>query len=175
MIYYKHLPLIKVVIFGIFFFGWQHEVIAAEPIVSTQISTTQQAPLTTQLCPKAEDLIKKDFHWISRDGKWENYTPSSATKILNFVGAQWIGVKYGKIICLYKTNEAVAFPVALEQTRSQLVMEPHGGGWSALVQKNLKLCQSTNIHDCAYSFEAPKDISNVYKEIDYAPQKDFNT
>lgn len=121
-------------------------------------------------CPKPEDLVKDNTRWTTPDRKWQTYTPSSATKILSFLGAQWVGIKVGKIICLYKSNEAVSFPVALEQTRSQLILEPKGVGWSALV-KNRKFCKSANIADCAYYIKPPKDISNIYEEIKYAPIK----
>jgi len=130
-------------------------------------STAQPA----KFCPQPEGLIKDGVKWVTADRKWENYTPSSATKILNFLGAQWVGVKVGKIICLYQTNEAVAFPVALEQTRSLLALEPKNLAWSALVV-NRKFCKSASVADCPYFLEAPKDISNIYKEIEYAPDKE---
>jgi len=126
-------------------------------------------------CPQAKTLVKdkkSGAKWITQDGKWTHYTPSSAKKILSFQGAQWVGVKVGKIICLYKTDEAVSFPVALEQTRVQAVLEPRAGGWSALVG-NRRFCKSANVVDCPYYTEPPKDISNIYEEIEYAPIEEF--
>ena len=128
-------------------------------------ASSQQA----QFCPQPEKLIKKDVKWTTEDAKWENYTPSSATKILGFIGAQWAGIKVGTIICLYQTNEAVSFPVALEQTRSQLIVEPKAGGWSSLVG-NRRFCKSASVADCVYFIELPKDISNIYEEIKYDPK-----
>ncbi len=122
-------------------------------------------------CPSVESLQKEGTKWTTVDGKWETYTPSLATKVLNFIGAQWVGIKIGKIICLYQTNEAVSFPIALEQTRSQLILEPNNMAWSALVG-NRRFCKSASVADCPYFLEQPKDISNVYKEIEYAPDKD---
>jgi hypothetical protein len=112
-----------------------------------------------------------NIKWITKDRKWENHTPSSATKILNYLGAQWIGIKVGKIICLYQTDEAVSFPMALENTRSLSVVEPRGAAWSALID-NRKFCKSANVADCRFFLEQPKDISNIYKEIEYAPDKE---
>ncbi|MDR1057879.1 MAG: T4SS-associated protein EirA [Coxiellaceae bacterium] len=124
-----------------------------------------------KFCPKKEDLIKDDTKWVTLDRKWATYTPSSATKIINFIGVQWKGIKVGQVLCLYKTDEAVPFPLALEQTRSQLVLEPKGRGWGPLTGKNnTKFCSSANIFDCPFSIERVKDISNIYEEIKYAPR-----
>jgi len=139
--------------------------------VSIEKTTKENAAQTTQItkfCPKVEELTKKDDLWTTLDNKWKNFTPSSATKVLSFLGAQWVGIKFGKIICLYKTNEAVAFPLAVEQLSSQPILEPNQFGWSSLVN-NRKFCKSANIADCPYSIEQQKDISNIYKEIEYNP------
>ena len=140
--------------------------ISANLAPSATVAAPQQQ---AQFCPQPEKLIKEDVKWTTEDKKWENYTPSSATKILGFIGAQWAGIKVGTIICLYQTNEAVSFPVALEQTRSQLILEPRSAGWSALVG-NRRFCKSANTVDCAYLIEPPKDTSNIYEEIKYAPK-----
>lgn len=131
-------------------------------------ATSDQKP---RLCPSPDILVKQDLNWATPDDKWQSYTPSSATRILSFTGAQWIGIKVGKIICLYETDEAVSFPVALEQTRSDLVIEPSGLGWSALTNGR-KFCKSASVADCAYFLEQPQDVSDVYQEIKYAPKKD---
>ena len=59
--------------------------------------------------------------------------------------------------------------MALEQTLSQLILEPRSAGWSALVG-NRRFCKSANTVDCAYLIEPPKDTSNIYEEIKYAPK-----
>lgn len=129
------------------------------------------APSKALFCPAPEGLSKDGVKWTAGDKKWETYTPSAATKVLNFTGAQWVGVKVGKIICLYQTDEAVSFPMALEQTRSQSILEPRSISWSALVG-NRRFCKSASVADCPYFLEPQKNISNVYKEIEYAPDKD---
>lgn len=133
-------------------------------------NTTSRVPPPAQFCPGPEMLVKDNTQWGTADKKWESYTPSSATNITNFIGAQWVGIKVGKVICLYQSNEAVSFPVALEQARSQLISEPKGVSWSALVG-NRRLCKSSSVADCSYFVEASKDLSNVYQEIEYAPEK----
>ena len=121
-----------------------------------------------QFCPQPEDLIKQNDFWVSKDNRWKSYTPSSSTRVINFTGAQWAGVKIGKIICLYQANEAVAFPLALEQESSQPIIEPSGGGWSSLTG-NRKFCKSASVADCSYFPEPQRDNSNIYKDIEYNP------
>ena len=127
------------------------------------------ANLPPRYCPDIEELQKTDLKWTTRDGKWENYTPSLGTKVLNFIGAQWLGIKVGKIICLYQTDEEISFPLALEQTKAQLILEPQGGGWSSLID-NHRLCKSSSVADCPYTVEPPRSTDNIYDEIKYAPK-----
>ncbi len=131
----------------------------------SNVTTDQLTPIH---CPEPEALVKQELKWTTRDKKWENYTPSSATRVLNFIGAQWLGIKVGKVICLYQTDEEVAFPLALEQTRAQSILEPQGFGWSSLIGSH-KLCKSASIADCPYFVEPPRNPSNIYDEIKYAP------
>lgn len=129
-----------------------------------------QQPSNAYFCPQADSLIKQDSFWTTKDQQWKNYTPSSASKVTSFLGAQWAGIKIGKIICLYQTNEAVAFPLAVEKVKGQPVSEPSGGGWSALTS-NRRFCKSTSIADCVFMLELPKNIDNIYEEIAYNPKK----
>lgn len=122
-----------------------------------------------QFCPNSEDLFKQGVYWATKDGKWRNYTPSSADKIINFIGAQWAGIRIGKVICLYQTNEAVAFPLAVEQVTSQGASEPSGLGWSSS-SGNHRFCKSASIADCGFYYEVPKDLGNLYDEIKYNPR-----
>ncbi len=159
------------------FFNQQSDLEKFIAINNKTIATTQASgdvtsvfPHKQHFCPNLTELTKKDLTWTTIDEKWQNYTPSSANKIITFTGAQWIGIKVGKIICLYQTDEAVNFPLALEQTRSQIILEPSGDGWSALIN-NHKLCKSANPADCPYTIEPPKDTGNIYEEIKYNPLK----
>jgi hypothetical protein len=137
----------------------------------TEPSDMVQGPFIKQFCPQTEDLIKQETFWITKDqrNRWKSYTPSTASKVQGFLGAQWAGIKIGKIICLYQTNEAVTFPLAVEQVSSQSMLEPSGGGWSALT-KNHRFCKSTSVVDCSFSPEPQRDNSNIYKDIGYNPK-----
>jgi hypothetical protein len=128
-----------------------------------------QSTVVKQFCPQIEDLIKQDTLWATKDNRWKSYTPSTASKVQIFLGAQWAGIKIGKIICLYQTNEAVTFPLAVEQVSSQSILEPSGGGWSALTG-NRRFCKSTSVADCSFSPERERDNSNIYKDIEYNPK-----
>jgi hypothetical protein len=125
---------------------------------------------TPNYCPGPHVLVKQGLRWVSQDGRWETHTPSSATEILNFIGAQWLGIKVGKIICLYQTNEEVSFPLALEQTRAQAILEPREAGWGPLIS-NHRLCKSASIADCPYYIEPPREVGDIFEEIRYAPRR----
>ena len=122
-----------------------------------------------QFCPQSDALIKHEEFWTTLDNKWKNYTPSTASKVTSFLGAQWSGIKVGKIICLYQTNEAVGFPLAVEQMSGQAILEPNGNGWSSLTG-NRRFCKSASTADCPFSPEAQREIFNVYKDIEYNPK-----
>ena len=136
------------------------------------ISSSSSSNTKAQLCPPVRSLVKTGLGWSTSDQKWEFNGSSSATKVLNFIGAQWIGVKVGKIICLYQTDEEVKFPLALEQKIASLIPEPTGGGWSALINHNHKLCKSLSIADCPYVVELPSKVEDIYQEIKYLPNRE---
>jgi hypothetical protein len=81
-----------------------------------------------------------------------------------------VGITVGKIICLYQGKNSFDFPVALEQVKSQIIFEPSGPHWSALVN-NRKFCKSTNIIDCPFSAKPEEKIGNVYETIKYKEQQ----
>jgi hypothetical protein len=173
---HKHFLLVTVIIFLAMPVSGQSLAMTKPPEIKASNITTEEIVKNTatkpvqitKFCPQIEELTKKGDFWVTTDNKWKNFTPSSATKVLNFLGAQWVGIKVGKIICLYQTNEAVAFPLSLEQLISQPIPEPSKLGWSALVD-NRKFCKSTNVADCPYLAEPQQDNRNIYKEIEYNP------
>ncbi len=134
---------------------------------NTTETTATFSPLPHNYCPAASTLQKKQLIWQTDDQRWQSYTPSTAAKVINFTGAQWVGVKIGKVICLYQTDEAVAFPLALEPTQNRPVIEPSGSGWSALIE-NRKLCKSANPADCPYQIQDNAPPADLYSEITYA-------
>lgn len=128
------------------------------------IDSTQSTPLLN--CPSVDELVKDDLWWSARNGAWKCYTQSFTTRIKSFIGAQWTGIKVGKVICLYIGDEAVAFPVALEQVHSQPILEPLSSSWSAPIS-NYKLCKSSNVADCGFQTQPAPDSSNIYDQIKY--------
>lgn len=165
-------------VFFLFILSWWQASSIASTSLGSGIKNLQPAKQTAsqmvkspaQACPKSEDLVKQEDYWITKDGKWKNYTYSSADKVITFIGAQWAGIRVGKIICLYRTNEAVAFPLAIEQVTSLGIIEPSGLGWSAAAG-NYRFCKSASVADCGFYYEAPKNVGNVYDEIKYNPRQ----
>ena len=159
-------------ILGVGIVFWQQAVAMGSKPKAPPVMITTTAPKQPkgpiQFCPLPDAMVKKDGKWLTKNGKWRSYTPSTATKVSGFLGAQWVGIKVGKIICLYKTNETVEFPLALEQKHSDSILEPSNYGWSALAN-NRKFCKSANVADCAYFAQPQQDITNIYKEIEYNP------
>jgi len=147
----------------------------------TQLASPQQqqntAAATAQTnkpryCPLAKELERQNMSW--EIGKvWKSYGESFVSKIDGFVGAQWVGIKVGKIICLYKGENNNDFPVALEQVKSRIILEPSGTHWSALVN-NHKFCKSGNVFDCPYYVQVEVPITHIYKEIEYQTQDPNN-
>jgi hypothetical protein len=125
-------------------------------------------------CPKPEELTRSGPWW--RAGEvWKSYNQSFVEHIQEFSGAQWIGVKVGKIICLYKGAEKLTFPVALETVHPVLVPMPTGDNWTT-TKEGYKQCISDDVMDCPFTQQKPEEISDVYKQIQYQakPQNNNN-
>ncbi len=74
-------------------------------------AVTKKATAKAIYCPRASQLIRKDMWWGY--GSWRSYDQSFVRKIKAFVGAQWIGVGVGTMICVYKGEQATSFPVTV--------------------------------------------------------------
>lgn len=107
-------------------------------------------------CPDVTDLTKSKLQWVVGTA-WASYSNSFSNKALNFVGAQWHGINYGKITCLYHGDATTDFPIALEQTKASLIPEPSGHEWSGL-SNNRKICQSANVYDCSFIIKSLNDL-----------------
>lgn len=119
-----------------------------------------------QYCPKESDLRKSGLWWTALNGSWRSYTQSFAKEIDSFIGAQWVGVKVGKVICIYRGKGGMDFPLALEQIYVAAVLEPTGVVWGPLTQ-GYKFCKSTNVADCLF-FTRPKEtVTEIYEQIKY--------
>lgn len=140
--------------------------ILAQPAVSPSNS---QPKLVKALCPKISELTKNDMYWGTIDTNWQSRTKSFDKNIIGFTGAQWQGVVVGQIICLYKGDANVPFPISLEQTLLQSVPVPSGGNWSGMIDSH-KICASDNIEDCPFQVKAPEPIKDLYEQIKYIPQ-----
>jgi hypothetical protein len=118
-------------------------------------------------CPESQYLVKDGLWWTVPD-MWKSDSQSFAETIKEFVGVQWVGVKLGRVICLYREEAKVAFPVALVTIHPILIDEPTGTNW--VTKKNqYKQCTSTNVMDCPFVQQATPDLNNIYQEIEYNP------
>jgi hypothetical protein len=116
-------------------------------------------------CPEPKELSRINLWWKVGD-IWKSYSESFAEHIQTFTSAQWIGVKVGKIICIYKGREALTFPVALETAHPVLVPEPTGENWTT-IKEGYKQCFSNDVKDCPFTQQKRTDTSNIYEEIKY--------
>ena len=123
----------------------------------------------TNYCPDVSEIVKHGFWWSARNGSWRNFDQSFSQKVEGFIGAQWDGVNFGKITCLYKSGDgADNFPIALQEVQSSVVFEPHNSNWSAILNGR-KLCSSASVADCAYQVRPQEQLSvqDIYKNIGY--------
>lgn len=127
---------------------------------------TQLVPDTVEkreyrFCPAADKLVKQNQIW-SAPGGWKSHSASFVKSIDTFVGAQWIGVNLGKILCLYRGPKATTFMVSIE--RDNLMHAPSTGRWD----KDLggyRICHSTSPADCPFGALAPKKEEDLYEVI----------
>jgi hypothetical protein len=150
------------------------------PSAQTQKQIVSNNPQSQVLnCPIASALKFNSENQTWSSGKeWQGYEQSIVTEIQSFIGAQWTGVKIGKIICLYQGKNATDFPVSLEQRfipekGSTLILEPTSENWGAEVQ-GYRFCKSTNVMDCPFHnlpSEQTPTTKQLYDQIKYAPSK----
>jgi|WetSurMetagenome_2_1015567.scaffolds.fasta_scaffold219512_1 hypothetical protein len=145
-------------------------------VSAVQSATTSPQPQQTNnnpphYCPKTSDLTRDGLWWSDATSSWKCYTQSFTREVKTFIGAQWVGIKVGKIICLYQGTEDFSFPIALEQVHSELILEPMTPTWSAKVD-GYKLCKSASVIDCPFFVEPLPDLSHIYEQIQYTGPKD---
>ncbi|MFA6409226.1 MAG: T4SS-associated protein EirA [Gammaproteobacteria bacterium] len=143
---------------------------ATEPTnTATSDAGVWQVPVAGKeyMCPNVQDLTRQNLRWASGDGKWTSFSESFSSTLEVFLGAQWMGVRVGKIICLYKGKGSFDFPVALETSKHTLVLDPLGKTWKQ-EKKGLKTCMSYNVADCAFTVvEKDNDVGRAYENIKY--------
>lgn len=124
-----------------------------------------QTTLQTIYCPQPSELVKTGLFWGTPTGGWKGYSESFQSSITGFIGAQWVGVNVGKMICIYRGNVAVAFPVNLQN--DTLSQAPTGNLWGK-DQGGYRNCYSPNPADCAFVVRAQSvNIDQIYKSLDF--------
>jgi hypothetical protein len=166
---------IKILVIGSMFlvmisaFGMARAVDDSTTTNETSQSNTAQIeePLEIESlhCPDPTAL-QKEGSWWKVDDIWKSDTQSAGKKIKEFIGAQWMGIRVGKIICLYNEEEKYAFSVAMITVQPVLIMEPMASVWVAN-EKGHKSCISHNVLNCSFvQQKAARDI-DLYEQIKY--------
>lgn len=137
---------------------------SAEPTKTVQIQAF--------FCPKENELVKdKDMMWTVGTA-WRSFSPSFVKKVGTFTGAQWTGINFGKIICMYQGENAFEFPIALEQRESKLFLRPQGHNWNLTIDDYI-ICRSNSIYDCPFYLREEEEKilapSKIYEQV--APYK----
>jgi hypothetical protein len=133
--------------------------------VFADIASAPTHPMLPQgylLCPKISSLHKdpKKLIWFAQGG-WQSFSPSFATQIGHFLGAQWQGVNVGNISCVYRGKQQMSFPIILMY--NNLVYMPQHGKWT----KNLggyTNCKSMNRSDCPFKPRTRVKSGNIYQQ-----------
>lgn len=138
----------------------------AETLPSGQINSQL---FVQQHCPPVEVLYSEGGTvWKAPEG-WASNTPSLDDKVDEFIGAQWIGINVGEIICLYGKHDRNNFPVSLQ--RHMIVNAPTSAeAWSD-DKGGYKNCHSHDITQCSFMVRVETPIKNVYDEIDFFKER----
>ncbi len=123
----------------------------------------------SQTCPRPDQLQKDENMIWHGPNDWKSYNQSFADEIGEFLGAQWLGINVGKVICIYSAKNKTTFPITLE--RNAIVPSPVGGMWGP-DQGGHKDCHASMPADCPFVIEAPKKpATDVYEDINFYQQK----
>lgn len=131
--------------------------------LSAQVRLSQKK--IRMYCPSV-DQLKLNPHtkiW-SAPGGWKSYEKSFGTKMKRFMGAQWVGVQLGQIICIYQPVGLFTFPVFIYYNKQ--VIEPIVKSPWVKVKKNRLNCALSDRVGCSFSplvtpkAADPDDIAN---------------
>lgn len=143
---------------------------------SSQQTVTTQAPQTgkVEYCPEVTQLVRKGLWW-GASGSWRSYSTSLVKEVSNFVGAQWVGINVGVIICIYKGQNATDFPVTVQ--RSIIVPMPTSQGWIRELQSGRMDCYSNQVTDCPFvvPVHTQQSIQQVYQDLQSFKKNNSNT
>lgn len=114
-------------------------------------------------CPQPSTLFKAKgtLFWGARGG-WQSYRDSFATHLTTFIGAQWAGVVYGHIMCLYTDAQGSTFPVPIRYNK--IVRQPSKGHWTKDKGGYIN-CRSHRVSDCPFTAIKPKPETNIYQTL----------
>ncbi len=138
----------------------------------TMPDTSSDVQLVRDLCPNIEDLKFNPTQrtWSASKG-WKTLQTSFLQTVDAFIGAQWVGVGIGQVICIYTKIGKDTFPVTLQ--RGLLVPAPTTGGlWST--GNGYMGCKSHDVADCPFFVQIPKPVKNLYDELNFK-EKPKNT
>jgi len=124
-----------------------------------------QVTLQTFYCPAPSALIKNGLYWGTSTGGWRSYSESFDTSVVSFIGAQWVGVNVGKMICLYKGNLSMSFPINVQN--DTLSLTPSGALWGK-DQGGYRNCHSSNVYDCPFVVKKVSvNMQEIYHSLDF--------
>ncbi len=127
-----------------------------------------------ELCPPVEDLYQNDDLTWSAPGGWKGSNPSFMHSVQHFVGAQWIGVNVGEVLCQYAKEGRPDFPVTLQ--KQIVTMSPTGGKWTE-DKGGYKDCKSNKIIDCGFEEQVQHESETLYEDLNFykgKPTQDLN-
>jgi hypothetical protein len=157
---------------AVFFVSAMADTIPTSSDAAQSPAATLTPNLTQELCPPIEALTQNMDNTWSAPGGWKSHSPSFMKSVTQFIGAQWIGVNLGEVICIYSKGGVNRFPINLQ--RSNLVVSPVGGGWTA-DKGGYKDCSANDPKQCRFfSPQAEKHV-NVYDEIDFYKGKPIDS
>lgn len=162
----RTVKLISLIIIAAFI-GWSCFALAQTP------ATPSNVKLTQSFCPAPDTLVKKDLYW-SAPGDWISYGESFDTKITQFTKAEWVGINVGKIICVYKGDKRLAFPIALEQKRHHLTPAPSGVNWGKELHGRKECYGNNNVANCPFNLIQSTVPEDPYKELDFFKGKQMH-
>lgn len=127
--------------------------------------------IQTFYCPAPSELNKNGLFWGTAAGDWKSYSESFDNKVTGFVGAQWVGINVGKMVCIYKGNISMSFPITLQN--DTLAQAPTGGLWG----KDLggyRNCHSVNMADCPFIVKTQSaNIQQIYDSLNFFKGKTY--
>lgn len=91
-----------------------------------------------QQCPEPHMLSRQNLTW-GAPGGWVSQDRSLTQEIKHFLGAQWQGIRLGKVLCIYSGAGSQDFNVTLYQTTNMIIPTPYGKSWQA-PQKGIVNC-----------------------------------